>query len=187
MSMTMMPKTWLIIPHNSFSWTTQLQMKNNNHNGGGGTTTKMSSCTKCMAHVWNWVMEIMEQKVFHWNRMMMLTMTTMTNNNNNATISKNNNQQNHEPEYLDYNYLILVDMEGICGDANVNITYDVDVFHYALQQGSNAADNNNSNGEWDVLTFCSSVLYYDLWAFQHATWMPENMYGLHAHMANLIQ
>ena len=71
-----------------------------------------------------------------------------------------------EKELRDYDYMLMIDMDGVCGGRDMSLGYDITAFEAALRVG----------GNWDAVFFLFEP-YWDLWAFRHPTWMPHNMYG----------
>eukprot|EP00039_Didymoeca_costata_P021151 m.343573 g.343573 ORF g.343573 m.343573 type:complete len:344 (-) comp23035_c0_seq1:37-1068(-) len=65
-----------------------------------------------------------------------------------------------------FDYVLMTDMDGVCGSCNMTRSYDPAVFHRMFRRSD----------EWDVLTF-RFVPYWDLWAFRDETHMPYNKFG----------
>jgi len=70
--------------------------------------------------------------------------------------------------HADYTYLLVTDLDGVCGGTNPQYTYSEAVFREAFRRSD----------EWDVLSFRFKP-YWDRWAFRHKEQMPYNMYGRH--------
>mmetsp|Transcript_4122 Transcript_4122/g.11359 ORF Transcript_4122/g.11359 Transcript_4122/m.11359 type:complete len:540 (-) Transcript_4122:221-1840(-) len=70
----------------------------------------------------------------------------------------------------DFEYLIVTDLDGVCGGDDPDVTYSPSVFREAFQR----------TDEWDQLTFRFDP-YWDLWAFRHPEVMPHNKFGIQAH------
>jgi hypothetical protein len=68
-----------------------------------------------------------------------------------------------------YDYLFVMDLDGVCGGSDPDLSYDPDVFQYALDHAD----------RWDAVSF-RFVPYWDLWAFRHPVWMPHSNQGWNA-------
>jgi hypothetical protein len=71
-----------------------------------------------------------------------------------------------EANWRHYDYMFMTDMDGICGGADMSVSYDVEVFKRALARAA----------EWDAISF-RFVPYWDLWAFRHPKWMPYSLFS----------
>jgi hypothetical protein len=65
-----------------------------------------------------------------------------------------------------FDYLIITDLDAVCGGHNMQLSYDSELFNYVLSQSS----------MWDMISF-RFIPYWDLWAFRDHDHMPYNMYG----------
>uniref|UniRef100_A0A7S2XIF7 Uncharacterized protein n=1 Tax=Attheya septentrionalis TaxID=420275 RepID=A0A7S2XIF7_9STRA len=68
--------------------------------------------------------------------------------------------------FREYDYLVMADMDGVCGGSDSSLSFDPDIFKYALL---------DLKEQWDVITFRFEP-YYDLWAFRHKEYQPENYF-----------
>mmetsp|Transcript_15547 Transcript_15547/g.29316 ORF Transcript_15547/g.29316 Transcript_15547/m.29316 type:complete len:1043 (+) Transcript_15547:169-3297(+) len=64
-----------------------------------------------------------------------------------------------------YDYVIVTDLDGVCGGQDPKISYNITVFHEAFAHPS----------KWDALSFRTRP-YWDRWAFRHPDVMPYNMW-----------
>jgi hypothetical protein len=80
-----------------------------------------------------------------------------------------------EAKWRHYDYMIMTDMDGICGGADMAVSYDIEVFKRAFSRA----------GEWDAISF-HFVPYWDLWAFRHPKWMPNSLFDDKTHQ-NIIR
>jgi hypothetical protein len=75
-------------------------------------------------------------------------------------------EQQRETMFREYDYFVMTDMDGVCGGSNSSLSFDPDIFKYALL---------DLKEQWDVITFRFEP-YYDLWAFRHKEYQPENFW-----------
>eukprot|EP00039_Didymoeca_costata_P002872 m.63328 g.63328 ORF g.63328 m.63328 type:complete len:693 (+) comp11575_c0_seq1:355-2433(+) len=69
----------------------------------------------------------------------------------------------------DFNYMLVTDMDGVCGGCDPSQSYDPTVFKRAFQRSS----------EWDAIFF-RFIPFWDLWAFRDKDHMPYNLFGKRA-------
>jgi len=74
-----------------------------------------------------------------------------------------------------FDFLIMTDMDGVCGGDDPNISYNATVFK----------DIMDRSDEYDGVGF-RYKFYWDLWALRHSTLMPYNHWGRNR-MKNQIQ
>jgi len=86
-------------------------------------------CTDHIAQARNRMMEVLEERVLQQRQ------------NNNSDQQK---QNGYYASFYNYDYLLVMDMDGICGGPDPAISFDVNVFHYALAQ---------ANYAWDAMSF----------------------------------
>ena len=80
-----------------------------------------------------------------------------------------------ETHFSTSKYMIMTDMDGVCGAEDPTKSYDPEVFKYVVSRSD----------EWDALSFRNRP-YWDLWAFRHSEYMPYNKFGSKNHL-NKIQ
>ena len=74
-----------------------------------------------------------------------------------------------------FNYIMMTDLDGVCGGADPLRSYDHVVFERAFARSA----------EWDAASFVFEP-YWDLWAFRHPIVHPFDQFGPKSH-ANSIQ
>ena len=99
-----------------------------------------------------------------------------TNGRTHAIARARNNIMEHvETHFSTSKYMIMTDMDGVCGAEDPTKSYDPEVFKYVVSRSD----------EWDALSFRNRP-YWDLWAFRHSEYMPYNKFGSKNHL-NKIQ